>query len=119
MLIVVALFVIFSSYVSQKENKTFGITTEVGALICFLLGSLIAFDYQLIAIAIAIVTFALFSFREQLHAIVHTISTEEIYDAIKFAIIAFIVLPLLPDQDYGFLGIFNPYKTWLMVVFVS
>jgi uncharacterized membrane protein (DUF4010 family) len=119
MLIVVSLFVILSSYVSQKENKTFGITTEIGSLICFLLGSLIAFDYELIAIAIAIVTFALFSFREQLHAIVHTISTEEIYDAIKFAIIAFIVLPLLPDQDYGFLGIFNPYKTWLMVVFVS
>ncbi|MBP7841096.1 hypothetical protein KA037_00225 [Patescibacteria group bacterium] len=44
---------------------------------------------------------------------------DEIYDAIKFAIIAFIILPLLPNQDYGFLGLFNPYKTWLMVVFVS
>ncbi|MBP7061403.1 hypothetical protein KBA84_01050 [Patescibacteria group bacterium] len=50
---------------------------------------------------------------------VHKISMDEIYDAIKFAIIAFIILPLLPNQDYGFLGLFNPYKTWLMVVFVS
>jgi len=77
------------------------------------------FDYELIAIASAIVTFGLFSFREQLHNIVYTISTEEIYDAVKFAIVAFIILPLLPDQDYGFLGLFNPYKTRLMVVFVS
>ncbi len=116
--IVIALFVILSSYVSQKENKSFGLTTEIGALICFLLWVLVFFDYELIAIAIAIVTFALFSFREQLHSIVHTISSEEIYDAVKFAIIVFIVLPLLPDQDYGFLGLFNPYKTRLMVVFV-
>jgi uncharacterized membrane protein (DUF4010 family) len=116
---VLAIFIVLSSYVSQKSNKTFGITTEIGALICFLLWVLVFFDYELIAIATAIITFALFSFREQLHNIVHTISTEEIYDAVKFAIIAFIVLPLLPDQDYGFLGLFNPYKTWLMVVFVS
>lgn len=117
--VVLAIFIVLSSYISQKTNKTFGITTEIGALICFLLWVLVFFDYQLIAIATAIITFSLFSFREQLHNIVHTISTEEIYDAVKFAIIAFIVLPLLPDQDYGFLGLFNPYKTWLMVVFVS
>lgn len=116
---VLAIFIVLSSYVSQKSNKTFGITTEIGALICFLLWVLVFFDYELIAISTAIIAFALFSFREQLHNIVHTISSEEIYDAVKFAIIAFIVLPLLPDQDYGFLWLFNPYKTWLMVVFVS
>jgi len=35
--VVLSLFVLLSSYVSQKANKSFGITTEVGALICFLL----------------------------------------------------------------------------------
>lgn len=117
--IVMSLFILLSSYISQKANKSYWITTEVAAIVCFLIGTLIAFDYELIAISVAIVTFALLSFREQLHNIVHTINTEEIYDAVKFAIIAFIVLPLLPDQDYGFLWLFNPYKTWLMVVFVS
>lgn len=116
---VMSLFILLSSYISQKANKSYWITTEVGAIVCFLLWILIAFDYELIAISVAIITFALFSFRQQLHNIVHTISSEEIYDAVKFAIIAFIVLPLLPDQDYGFLWLFNPYKTWLMVVFVS
>jgi len=117
--VVLAMFIMVSSYVIQKDSKSFGLTTEVGALICFLLWVSVFFDYELIAIASAIVTFGLFSFREQLHNIVYTISTEEIYDAVKFAIVAFIILPLLPDQDYGFLGLFNPYKTRLMVVFVS
>lgn len=91
----------------------------MAALICFLIGILVFLDYQLLAISISITTFMLMSFRKQLHALVHKISTDEIYDTIKFAIIAFIILPLLPQQDYGFLGLFNPYKTWLMVVFVS
>jgi len=72
----------------------------MAALICFLIGILVFLDYQLIAITIAIITFMLMSFREQLHGLVHKISTEEIYDTIKFAIIAFIILPLLPNQDY-------------------
>lgn len=118
-LAVVAVAIILSSYFSHKANGSFWITTEMAALICFLIGILVFLDYQLIAITIAIITFMLMSFREQLHWLVHKISMDEIYDAIKFAIIAFIILPLLPNQDYGFLGLFNPYKTWLMVVFVS
>jgi len=35
--VVVSLFILLSSYISQKANKSFGITTEVGAIICFLI----------------------------------------------------------------------------------
>lgn len=118
-LIVVAVAITLSSYFSHTANGSFWITTEIAALICFLTGGLVFLDYQLLAICISIITFMLMSLREQLHSLVHKVSTEEMYDTIKFAIIAFIVLPLLPNQDYGFLGLFNPYKTWLMVVFVS
>lgn len=118
-LLVVAAFVILAAYVTQKANKTFGITTEVAALICLLIGILVALDHQYIAIATTIATFALMSLSEQLHAFVNKVRADEVYDAVKFAIIALIILPLLPNQDYGFLWIFNPYKIWLMVVFVS
>ena len=35
--VVLAMFIMVSSYVIQKDSKSFGLTTEVGALICFLL----------------------------------------------------------------------------------
>lgn len=118
-LVVVSWFVMLAAYVTQKSNKSFWITTEIGALICLLIWVLVALDHQYIAIATTIATFALMSLSQQLHDLVNKISTDEVYDTVKFAIIALIILPLLPNQDYGFLGIFNPYKTRLMVVFVS
>ncbi len=46
-------------------------------------------------------------------------SEKELSGALKFAVIAFIILPLLPDQNYGPYGLFNPHFIWLMVVFIS
>ena len=40
-------------------------------------------------------------------------------NTLKFLIIAFVVLPLLPDQTFGPLDVFNPYQIWLVVVFIS
>ena len=40
------------------------------------------------------------------------------YSTLVFAIIAFVILPFLPNVPYGPLGVFNPYKIWLMVVFI-
>jgi len=34
-------------------------------------------------------------------------------------IIAFVILPLLPDEAIGPLAVFNPFQIWLMVVFIS
>lgn len=118
-LFVIAMLVTLSSYLSHKKNDTLWITTEIWVFVCFLIWILVFLDFQILATAIAILTFAILSLSEQMHGLVHKISTEEIYDTLKFAIIAFIILPLLPNQDFGFLWIFNPYKIWLMIVFVS
>ena len=45
--------------------------------------------------------------------------SEELADTLKFAVIAFVILPFLPNQSYGPLELFNPFIVWLMVVFIS
>jgi uncharacterized membrane protein (DUF4010 family) len=40
-------------------------------------------------------------------------------DAIKFFVVAFVVLPLLPDQPMGPYGVLNPAKVWLLVVLLT
>jgi uncharacterized membrane protein (DUF4010 family) len=44
---------------------------------------------------------------------------QELADTLKFAVVAFVILPFLPNKGYGPLGFFNPYTFWLIVVFVS
>lgn len=39
--------------------------------------------------------------------------------ALRFFVIAFVVLPLLPDRAMGPYGVLNPSKIWLLVVAVT
>ncbi|MFA5821274.1 MAG: DUF4010 domain-containing protein [Candidatus Gracilibacteria bacterium] len=46
------------------------------------------------------------------------LKNKELKSTLVFAVIAFVILPMLPNQAYGPFGAFNPYLIWLMVVFI-
>ncbi|HZX14938.1 MAG TPA: DUF4010 domain-containing protein, partial [Thermodesulfobacteriota bacterium] len=71
----------------------------------------------LVAIVLAIFTTVILYTKKPAYAFLGRITDEEFYATLKFAIIAFVVLPFLPKDDY--LGFFNPYRIWLIVVIIS
>ena len=109
-----------SYVVSTRETGDIGITTEVVALLTFILGVLCYTDEGIrIAPIFAIIITALLATKSYIHKFVRKISEKELINTLKFLIIAFVILPLLPDQTIGPLDVFNPYQIWLVVVFIS
>ena len=105
---------------STREIGDIGITTEVVALLTFILGALCFTDEGLQIVPIlAIIITTLLAVKPYLHTFARKISQKEIINTLKFLIIAFVILPLLPDQTFGPLNVFNPYQIWLVVVFIS
>ncbi len=98
-----------------------GLTTEVAALVTILAGALCYWGYLPLAVAIAVATTVLLSIKMETDTFVRRITREDIYATLKFAVITAIVLPVLPNRTYGSppLDVLNPYKIWLMVVFIS
>jgi uncharacterized membrane protein (DUF4010 family) len=98
-----------------------GVTSEVAAMVVFVCGALCYWNYLELAAALAVVTFGFLTLKPQLHGIAERVSSEDLYATLKFAIISLIILPVLPNQVYGPppFDAFNPYNTWLMVVFIS
>lgn len=114
-----SILIIVTYYVSAKEGFV-GITSELTSLITFLLGILVMqSEYQQYAVVFAVLITILLAFKKHVHQLLEKAKIEEWYDTLKFAFIAFVVLPLLPNQGFGPFEFFNPYQTWLMVVFVS
>lgn len=132
------LALIIASYIYiSVTKKRVGVTTEISTILVFLLGAMTMFGYMQLAIAIAIVITLILSLRGFLHKAVTNINRRELFDTIKFAIIAFIVLPFLPNQNYdqqvfsyifpnvtlplnfSQIEILNPYRIWFLVVLVS
>lgn len=108
-----------AAYVISASAGAWGMTTEVTALLAFLIGGLASWGQLELAAALAVVVTLFLSLKSPLQLWVARIEREDIYATLKFAIISVIVLPLLPDQGYGPYDVLNPRSIWLMVVFIS
>lgn len=96
-----------------------GTTTEIAALVAYLLGAL-AYTRTALAVALAVVAVVLLVSKDRIHRFAReVVSGVELEDAIKFFVVAFVILPLLPDRGVGPYGVLNPAKVWLLVVLIT
>jgi uncharacterized membrane protein (DUF4010 family) len=116
---VAALVVI--SYRASAAQGEMGITTEISALLAFLLGYLCVFGQMGLAAGLAVASGAVLALKEALHRLAGRIEPEDVEATLKFAIVSLIVLPLVPNRSYGPppFDVLNPYEIWLMVVLIS
>jgi uncharacterized membrane protein (DUF4010 family) len=104
---------------SAVPERDRGMTTEVASLITFLIGVLTALGRVEVAVALAVVVAALLSAKPAFRNWVEQLEPEDIYTTLKFAVVAFVVFPILPDRSYGPLAALNPHEIWIMVVLIS
>ena len=115
---VFGLLVTVAYFVESRYGDT-GLTTEVSALVTFMVGALCYWDYLPLAVASAVAMTLLLSLKPEIRSLAYNLTQEDIYATLKFAVVSAIVLPVLPNQAFGPLDVLNPYKIWLMVVFIS
>jgi uncharacterized membrane protein (DUF4010 family) len=113
--------IVIVSYAVTAQRGEVGITTEVSALLAFLLGFFCLRGYVVGAAALAVASGAMLALKEWLHRLASRIEVADVEATLKFAIVSVIILPLVPDQNFGPppLDVVNPYKIWLMVVLIS
>lgn len=116
----VVVLVAVAYYISASAGQR-GMTTEVAALMTVLVGALCYWDELALAVAIAVIMAVLLSFKLELHGFAERLTREDIVAALKFALITAIVLPILPNESFWDppFDVLNPYRIWLMVVFIS
>jgi uncharacterized membrane protein (DUF4010 family) len=109
------------SYRVSAERGELGITTEVSALLAFLLGFLCLRGYTMLAAGLAVASGGVLALKDWLHRLSSRIEAADVEATLKFAIVSIIILPLVPDRSFGPppLDVINPFKIWLMVVLIS
>ena len=92
----------------ETAERHLGATTEVAAFATYLLGAILLDDATL-AVLLAVVMVVLLLARGPVHRFADEVLTRtEVEDAVRFFVIAFVVLPLLPDRAMGPYGVLNP-----------
>jgi uncharacterized membrane protein (DUF4010 family) len=112
----VAVVVLLVVLVRPEDSDDPGATTALAMLSTFLLGAL-AWEQEHLALALAILVTALLMAKQRIHRVVREVlSADELADALRFAVIAVVVLPVLPDRSFGPFAALNPQRIWLAVV---
>lgn len=110
---------ILTVYAFSAQHGDLGVTTEIVALLAYLIGGLVYWNEIWLAVALGVIVTVLLALRPFLHNLVARIDREDIYATLKFVVVSAVILPLLPDEAYGPWGVLNPFQIWLIVVFVS
>ena len=100
------LALVLSQYWADRKHGA-GITTELAAIITFLLGVLILHDVQELAVAVAIVTLGVLFPKDSIKQVSAKVHPRELEAVLLFLAISFIVLPILPSQTLDHLATFE------------
>lgn len=103
---------------SRMEN-TWGITTNLALITTFILGVMVSQELYRDSVATAVIVVTLLSLKTTFRSIIQNITHQELFAFIKFVIIALLILPFLPNIDYGPNGLLNPFEIGSIVVIVS
>ena len=109
------------SYATTAARGELGITTEVTALLAFIVGALCGWEKVGVASVTTVVCLLLLTLKDFLHRLARRVELADVEATLQFAVISVIILPLLPNQNFGPppIDVINPYKIWLMVVLIA
>jgi uncharacterized membrane protein (DUF4010 family) len=109
------------SYATTAARGELGITTEVTALLAFIVGALCGWEQVGVASVATVVCLLLLTLKDFLHRLARRVELADVEATLQFAVISVIILPLLPNETFGPspIDVINPYKIWLMVVLIA
>ncbi len=118
-LVIVGLMIISAYHGEEKSESDSGTTTIIAVLLCYGLGVMVWYERGQLAVTVGIVATVLLHFKTELHGLTQRFSQQDIASFLQFAVLTFVVLPLLPNEGFGPFRVLNPYQIWLMVVLIS
>ena len=118
-LLVISVAMIASNFSSRQEEQYGGFTSEAAIIVTYGLGAAVWFGYATLAVMLAITTTILLYFKAELRDLSERLTARDINSILQFAVLSLVILPILPNQDFGPYHAINPRQVWWMVVLIS
>jgi uncharacterized membrane protein (DUF4010 family) len=94
-------------------------TTEVAAVVVLALGVLAGLGHVQVTSGATAVLLVVLSEKTRMHEAIRRLGDTEMRAALHFAVLALVVLPLLPEGSYGPLGGIQPRSLWTVILVFS
>ena len=104
------------AYLVSAWKGTIDATTEVAAVVVLGAGLLAGTGRLVLASAVFAATALVLAEKGRMHAAVERIQSAELEAGARFAVLALVVLPLLPAEPWGPYGGIEPRRLWILVL---
>jgi uncharacterized membrane protein (DUF4010 family) len=118
LLAVGALMVLVYLNRGASQDHPSGLTTSIAALLMYAVGAMLVVGETAVSIAVGGGVAVLLHWKRPMHRFVERIGDTDIRAVFRLALIALVILPVLPDRSYGPYDVLNPFRIWLMVVLI-
>ncbi len=103
----------------RRPGTTTDGTTEVAAILVVAMAAAAALGHRTLASAAAVVCVLLLAEKSTFQNVLQKMAVHELRAALQFAVLALVILPLLPAGAYGPFGAFQPRQLWIVVLLFS
>lgn len=117
-LCVVAIVAIGNLMDRARADTSRGMTTEFAVVLMYAVGAYLAEGDWSVAVAVGGGVAVLLQFKPELHRMAGKLGDEDLKAIMRFVLISFVILPVLPDEKFGPFEVWNPFEIWLMVVLI-
>ncbi|MEI8048726.1 MAG: DUF4010 domain-containing protein [Bacteroidota bacterium] len=117
--LVIAAWLAVYYYQKIQLKKKFGFTSLVTAVITYCFAPLIYTQPDWLVILVIVIVLVITEIKETLFEFSKKFDNQEFITLAKFLVIAWVILPLLPDTLISAEINISPYKFWLAIVAVS
>ena len=117
--LVVSLLLSITYYFKIAKLSDFGITSIITALITYCIGPMICLTPTWFYVSVIVVVLLLTEMKSTFVELAQKMDNDEFITLAKFLLMAFIVLPMLPNERVFPEINLTPYKIWLATVIVS
>lgn len=107
------------AYWQTALNGDRGLTTEVTALLTFVLGSMATYGLISFSLMLTVIVVVLLSSKFKIKTFVGKITAEELYAFIRFVVLALLIFPFLPNENYGPYEVLNPKEIGGVILLTS
>lgn len=102
-----------------EGHEGLSLTTSVSMLVAYSIGALVGSGLYIESVTVAVLSSLLLVLKRELHQFAWQLSKQEVRSAVEFAILAFVIYPLLPDETIGPWNAIQPRVIWLLVIAIS
>jgi len=107
------------AYAHSARSGDVDATTEVAALVVVGAGAFAGFGWLALASGLSVATAFVLLEKSRIHDLVYRIRSDELSAGMRFAVLALVILPLLPEGPFGPDPGVKPRQIWSLVLVFS